>query len=198
VAKLYFRYGAMNCGKTTLLLQAAHNYEERGMKVIVMKPSVDTKGGNSIVSRLGAERQVDHLIGKDENIMEYAKELEDIKCIFVDEAQFLSSEQVDQLMEIVVYKDIPVICYGLRTDFQAKGFPGSPRLLSIAHTIEELKTVCKCGKKAMYNARKKNGEFIFEGGQVAIDGEDEVAYESLCAKCYLEERDKAKTKVLKK
>lgn len=188
----------MNCGKTTLLLQAAHNYEERGMKVIVMKPSVDTKGGNSIVSRLGAERQVDHLIGKDENIMEYAKELEDIKCIFVDEAQFLSSEQVDQLMEIVVYKDIPVICYGLRTDFQAKGFPGSPRLLSIAHTIEELKTVCKCGKKAMYNARKKNGEFIFEGGQVAIDGEDEVAYESLCAKCYLEERDKAKTKVLKK
>ncbi len=198
MAKLYFRYGAMNCGKTTLLLQAAHNYEERGMKVIVMKPSVDTKGGNSIVSRLGAERQVDHLIGKDENIMEYAKELEDIKCIFVDEAQFLSSEQVDQLMEIVVYKDIPVICYGLRTDFQAKGFPGSPRLLSIAHTIEELKTVCKCGKKAMYNARKKNGEFIFEGGQVAIDGEDEVAYESLCAKCYLEERDKAKTKVLKK
>lgn len=198
MAKLYFRYGAMNCGKTTLLLQAAHNYEERGMKVIVMKPSVDTKGGNSIVSRLGVERQVDHLIGKDENIMEYAKELEDIKCIFVDEAQFLSSEQVDQLMEIVVYKDIPVICYGLRTDFQAKGFPGSPRLLSIAHTIEELKTVCKCGKKAMYNARKKNGEFIFEGGQVAIDGEDEVAYESLCAKCYLEERDKAKTKVLKK
>lgn len=189
----------MNCGKTTLLLQAAHNYEERGMKVVVMKPSVDTKGGDSIVSRLGVERCVDHLIGKEEDIREYAENLkDDIKCIFVDEAQFLSPEQVDQLMEIVVYKDIPVICYGLRTDFQAKGFSGSPRLLSIAHTIEELKTVCKCGKKAMYNARKKNGEFIFEGGQVAIDGEDEITYDSLCSTCYFEERDKAKVKTLKK
>lgn len=185
MAKLYFRYGAMNSGKTTLLLQAAHNYEEQGMKVLIAKPSADTKGELNIVSRIGLERKVDFLITPEDNVYTMVKEIkEDIKCLFVDEAQFLQRTQVDQLMQIVIKLNIPVICYGLRTDFQTNGFTGSTRLLEIAHTIEEMKTICKCGKKAMYNGRKVNGEFVFDGEQIAIDGEDEVTYEALCPHCY--------------
>lgn len=194
MAKLYFRYGAMNSGKTTILLQTAHNYEERGMKVEVIKPQVDTKGGTSIVSRLNVSRDVDHLVPQNENLYEYYKNKDKVNCILVDEAQFLTPKQIDELMMIVVDLETPVICYGLRTDFQTKGFPGSTRLLEIAHTIEEMKTICRCGRKAMYNARMKNNNFIFDGGQVAIDGEDLITYESLCPNCYYKE----KNKVLKK
>lgn len=186
MAKLYFRYGAMNSGKTALLLQAVHNYEEQGMKVMVIKPSKDTKGDDNLVSRIGLTRKVDYIIGPKQDIYKYIKKIKDdvINCLFIDEAQFLEPKQVDQLMKIVVELNIPVICYGLRTDFQTRGFPGSTRLLELAHTIEEMKTICKCGRKAMFNARKVNGKFTIKGSQVAIDGENEVTYEPLCPHCY--------------
>ena len=188
MSKLYFRYGAMNSGKSTNLMQVAHNYEERGMRVVLIKPSTDTKGGDKLVSRLGVERRVDLLISDDQNIYEEVKKWEDnkykIDCILVDEVQFLKSHQIDELFEVAVCLDIPVICYGLRTDFKMQGFEGSTRLLLLAHSIEELKTICKCGKKAILNGRKINNKFVFEGQQVAIDNVDNVEYESLCGHCY--------------
>ena len=188
MSKLYFRYGAMNSGKSTHLMQVAHNYEERGMRVILIKPSTDKKGGDKLVSRLGVERKVDILCEKKMDIYEEIKKWQEVKfkidCIFVDEVQFMTKEQVDQLFKIAVVLDIPVICYGLRTDFMMEGFEGSTRLLLLAHSIEEMKTICKCGRKAILNGRKINDEFVFEGEQVAIDNIDNVQYESLCGHCY--------------
>lgn len=188
MSKLYFRYGAMNSGKSTHLMQVAHNYEERGMKVILIKPATDKKGGDKLVSRLGVERKVDILCLEKMNIYEEIQKWQEVKfkvnCILVDEVQFMTKEQVDQLFKIAVVLDIPVICYGLRTDFMMEGFEGSTRLLLLAHSIEEMKTICKCGRKAILNGRKINGEFVFEGEQVAIDNIDNVQYESLCGHCY--------------
>ena len=188
MSKLYFRYGAMNSGKSTNLMQVAHNYEERGMKVLLIKPSTDKKGGDKLVSRLGVERKVDLLINDEQNVYEEVKQWQEVKykidCILVDEVQFLKSHQIDELFEIAVCLDIPVICYGLRTDFRMQGFEGSTRLLLLAHSIEELKTICKCGRKAVLNGRRINGKFVFEGEQVAIDNVDNVEYESLCGHCY--------------
>ncbi len=196
MAKLYFRYGAMNSGKSTALMQVAHNYEERGMKVVVIKPRIDTKAKDKISSRIGIDRQVDHLIDKNEDVRDYIYKLDNVKCVLVDEVQFLNAKQIDQLLFITIEKDIPVICYGIRTDFKLNGFEGSSRLLEIAHSIEEMKTICKCGRKALFNARVINGEFVFSGNQVAIDGNDEVTYESLCPKCYFEELEK-KNEIIK-
>ncbi len=190
MAKLYFRYGAMNCGKTALLLQSVHNYESRDMKVIVMKPFIDTKGGKKIVSRVGLSRKVDHLIKPGEDLYKKLVKYKGISCVFVDEAQFLERGHVDDLMLFTIKQNIPVICYGLRTDLNTNGFEGSIRLLEIAHSIEEMKTICKCGTKATFNARMVDGEYVFDGDQVAIDGEGEVTYVSLCPKCYYEVRDK--------
>ena len=188
MSKLYFRYGAMNSGKSTHLMQVAHNYEERGLRVILIKPSTDKKGGDKLVSRLGVERKVDILCEKKMDIYEEIKKWQEVKfkidCILVDEVQFMTKEQVDQLFKIAVVLDIPVICYGLRTDFMMEGFEGSTRLLLLAHSIEEMKTICKCGRKAILNGRKINDEFVFEGEQVAIDNIDNVQYESLCGHCY--------------
>ncbi len=188
MAKLYFRYGAMNCGKSTHLLQVAHNYEERGMDVLLLKPSVDKKGDRNVVSRLGAEREVDYLVDGDSSIIEIITEViqekKKLKCILVDEAQFLKKEQVDDLLFAATKLDIPVICYGLRTDFKMNGFEGSTRLLEIASSIEEMKTICECGKKATINARFVNGKIVNTGEQVAIDGFDNVTYKSMCPKCY--------------
>lgn len=187
MAKLYFKYGAMNCGKTTLLLQTAHNYEEQGMRCLIIKPSIDTKGEDTIVSRLGISRKVDKLISKDDNILEwFVSTNQHAYCLLVDEAQFLTKQQIDELYKIAVLKDCPVICYGLRTDFLNQGFPGSSRLLELAHSLQELKTVCQCGAKATCNVRLVNGIPTTEGDQVAIDGEDEVEYISVCSKCYFE------------
>lgn len=194
MSKLYFRYGAMNSGKSTNLMQVAHNYEERGMKVLLIKPSTDKKGGDKLVSRLGVERRVDLLIDSNQNIYDEVNKWQEkkfkINCILVDEVQFLKSYQIDELFEIAVRLDIPVICYGLRTDFKMQGFEGSTRLLLLAHSIEELKTICKCGRKAILNGRKINGEFVFEGAQVAIDNVDDVEYESLCGHCYFKYKNK--------
>ncbi|SHK64387.1 thymidine kinase [Clostridium cavendishii DSM 21758] len=186
MSKLYFRYGAMNSGKSTHLMQVAYNYEERGMNVVVIKPATDKKGGDKLVSRLGVERKVDFLIKKEDNIFDIVDGLKDVSCILVDEVQFLKSEHIDQLFKVAIVKDIPVICYGLRTDFQMNGFEGSSRLLLIAHSIEEMKTICTCGRKGILNGRKINGKYVFEGEQIAIDHIDNVEYESLCGKCYYE------------
>lgn len=188
MSKLYFRYGAMNSGKSTHLMQVAHNYEERGMRVLLIKPSTDKKGGNKLVSRLGVIREVDVLVQNDENICNIVKnnvkEYGKLHCILVDEVQFMKKNQIDQLFEVAVTLNIPIICYGLRTDFKMEGFEGSERLLLIAHSIEEMKTICKCGSKAVVNARKINDKFVFEGQQVAIDNINDVHYESLCGECY--------------
>lgn len=183
MAKLYFRYGAMNCGKTTLLLQVAHNYEEKGLKVIVIKPKIDKKGGMNIVSRLGVERKVDYLI-ENENISDLI-DFKNLACILVDEVQFFNKEQIMDLWKITKLKDIPVICYGLRTDFKANLFEGSKELFAKADELEELITICKCGKRAKFNARVINGEYVFDGESVAIDGFDDVTYEPMCGKCYI-------------
>lgn len=190
MGKLYFRHGAMNSGKSTALLQVAYNYEERGQMVALVKPAVDTKGDTKVVSRLGMVREVDFLILPNENLRVKLREYMESKgakidCLLLDEAQFLTAKQVDQAMEIAVLDGVPVLAYGIRTDFLTHGFPGSIRLLEIAHSLEELKTICRCGRKAMFNARLKNGQFVFDGDQVAIDG-DQVTYESLCPNCYYE------------
>ncbi|MGX5356958.1 thymidine kinase [Kocuria sp. KH4] len=189
MAKLYFRHGAMNSGKSTVLIQAAHNYEERDQTVLVAKPAIDSKGAGTVVSRLGESRTVDLLLAPEDRVREQfrtaVEEHGTVHCLLVDEAQFLTPEQVDDLLRIAVLDGVPVLAYGLRTDFRTDAFPGAARLLAVAHTVEELRTICRCGSKAMFNARRVGGEFIFEGDQVAIDGAA-VSYESLCAACYLE------------
>ena len=193
MSKLYFRYGAMNSGKSTHLMQVAHNYEERGMRVLIVKPSKDKKAGEKLLSRLGVERKVDIMVCDEDNIFtlleKEKKEKGEIHCILVDEVQFLKKEHIDELFKVAVIMNIPVICYGLRTDFLMNGFEGSERLLLIAHSIEEMKTICKCGKKAILNGRKINGKYVFEGKQIAIDNIDNVEYESLCGECYLKYKE---------
>ena len=188
MAKLYFRYGAMNCGKTTLLLQTAHNYEERGMKVLIFKPKIDTKGDNKIISRLGITRNVDCIISLDDKISDYLDEKKLPSAIIVDEAQFLTTKQVDELYIISKELDIPVLTYGLRNDFLMNTFEGSARLLALADSIEELKTICRCGRKATQNMRFLNGKPLFKGESILIDGTSNIIYESVCGKCYLEKR----------
>ena len=185
MAKLYFFYGAMNSGKTTRILQCEYNYKEQGMRAIIMKPSVDTKGDEKIVSRIGSTKKVDYLIKNDENIFDLiVNEYGHVDLILVDEAQFLTARQVNQLMDIVIDLDIPVMCYGLRTDFKGNGFPGSTRLLEIAHELTEIKTICECGKKAMFNVRLVNGKVATEGESVAIDGVGKISYTVACSKCF--------------
>jgi thymidine kinase len=195
VAKLYFRFGAMNSGKSTAMLQAAYNYEERGQQVLIAKPAIDTKGDMQIVSRLGVTRDADFLIAPDTDVrVEFAERRDeivartgvDVSCLLIDEAQFLTPAQVDDALRIAIMDGVPVLAYGIRSDFQTAGFPGSIRLLEVAHSLEELKTICRCGRKAIFNARKIGDRYVFDGAQVAIDGED-VTYESLCGACYLEE-----------
>lgn len=211
MAKLYFRYGAMNSGKSTALLQAAYNYEERGQHILLAKPEIDTKGADQIDSRLGVKRTVDFLIEPDDDVralfarhrarVQKAAEdalipesaatgaAPDVACLMIDEAQFLTRDQVDDLLRIVVLDRIPVLAYGIRSDFQTRAFPGSARLLELAHSLEELKTICRCGRKALFNARLVGGRFVFDGDQVAIDEltAERVTYESMCAECYLRE-----------
>jgi len=189
--KLYFRYGAMNSGKSTSLLQAAHNYEERGQKAIIAKPTVDTKD-EKVLSRLGVTRDVDLHVAPDTNVLDAFNALsaesesngKKIDCLIVDEAQFLTRSQINDLFMIAVSCNVPVLAYGIRSDFQGNGFPGSLRLLEIAHSLEEMKTICRCGQKALFNGRKVAGEYVRAGGQVAID-DGSVEYESLCGECYL-------------
>ena len=195
MAKLYFRYGSMNCGKSTALLQVAHNYEEKNKKVEIVKPIVDTKGEDKVVSRIGAERKVDKLIDKKDNLYEFYQN-KNLDCILVDEAQFLEKKQVEELLYITKLLDIPVICYGLRTDFKTNGFPGSIRLLELADELDELITICSCGKKARFNARKIKDKYIVDGDQILIDINKNIKYEPICGECYIKKVLKMK-KVIK-
>ena len=201
MGKLYFRYGAMNSGKSTSLMQVAYNYEERGMKVKIFKPQMDAKGGNKLVSRLGVSRLADYSVKPEDDLYEvteaWIQSEGKINCILVDEVQFLKARHIDELLKVAVILNVPVICYGLRTDFLMNGFEGSARLLLLAHSIEEMKTICTCGRKALLNARKVNGEFVFEGEQVAIDMGEEVEYQSLCADCYFKYKKKYEERKMK-
>lgn len=185
MAKLYFFYGAMNSGKTTRILQCAYNYEEQGMKPIIMKPKIDTKGEGYIVSRIGSKRKVDYLIESKVNIYDIIVEkYTNVDLIIVDEAQFLTERQVNQLMDAVIDLDISIMCFGLRTDFMGNSFPGARRLLDIAHELSEVKTICECGHKAMFNVRLIDGKVQTEGDSVAIDGEGKVTYTVACPRCF--------------
>ena len=187
MAQLYFRYGAMGCGKTMQLLQVAFNYEERGHKVCVIKPATDTKNGTKLLTRIGPERETDFCFSrKDDLFKKIKKDYSKVACILVDESQFLTPEQVDQLLQVVVKLDIPVMCYGLRLNFRQQdgGFEGATRLLQIAHKVEELKTICDCGRKATMNTRWLDGKLVVDGPDVLIDGTSEIEYRSICPKCF--------------
>ena len=191
MAKFHFRYGAMNAGKSTILLQTAYNYEENGKRVVLLKSSIDTKGDEKIVSRIGLERKVDYLIGEDDSIISILGDnIISIDCILVDEAQFLKRKQVDELFYITKKYNIPVIAFGIRTDFKTNGFEGSIRLLELADELLEMPTICKCGKKARFNGRKVDGKFILEGDSIVIDNDSAVSYESLCGECYIKKLEK--------
>ena len=187
MAKLYFRYSAMNSGKSSALIQAAHNYEERGMHVVVIKATIDTKGQDRVVSRLGISRKVDILLHPNDSateMLDKAYKKRPFVCVLLDEAQFITASQAEEFFWYAVNADIPVLAYGLRADFATNGFPGSTRLLELAHELQELKTICRCGKKALFNGRKINGKFVSEGNQVAIEDQADIEYESLCAQDY--------------
>ena len=188
MAKLYFRYGAMGCGKTMQLLQVAFNYEERGHKVCVIKPKTDTKNGTKLLTRIGPERETNFCFDKKTNLYkEISKNYKDVACILIDEAQFLTKKQVDELMLITIELNIPVMAYGLRLNFRREdgGFEGATRLLQLAHDIEEIKTICECGKKATLNCRFLNDKLVTDGPDILIDdGKTKIEYRALCPACY--------------
>ena len=185
MAKLYFKYGAMGSSKTAQALITKYNYEENGLKVWLIKPSADTRdGAHTLRSRIGLEAQVE-VITPEMDVYARFQETKAFVCdaVIVDECQFLTSQQIDQLRAIVNNYDIPVMCFGLRTDFQTKLFPGSLRLMELADNIEELKTMCDCGRKATVNARISDGYIVTEGAQVVLGGND--CYIAMCHRCYI-------------
>ena len=201
-AHLRYSYGSMSSGKTLKLLSTAFNLEENGIQIMVLKPSLDTRDGEGVIrSRAGLERKC-VMIDEDVNLYNaikayrnvLASQLETLKWVIVDEAQFLTEEQVDQLSDVVDFLDINVMCFGLRTDFQSKLFPGSKRLFEIADDLEEIKSSCECGeKKSSINARfDENGEIVTEGSQVEIGGNDK--YKAICRKCW---KNKIRDKMMK-
>jgi len=188
MAKLYFYYSAMNAGKSTVLLQSSYNYRERGMRTLLFTPAIDTRyGGGRIESRIGLRSGAISLATGDNLLTRVRTEhaAEAVACVLIDEAQFLTPEQVWQATEVTDQLDIPVLCYGLRTDFQAKLFPGSAALLGLADTLTELKTICHCGRKAIMNLRvDAAGRGVREGAQVEIGGNDR--YEAVCRRHFKE------------
>lgn len=183
MAKLYFKYGAMGSSKTANALITKFNYEERGMKVWLIKPSIDTRDGfDNITSRIGLSATAD-VICENDNIADLLNQKNGIDVIICDECQFLSAQHIDQLRSIVDFSDIPVMCFGLRTDFRTQLFEGSKRLFEVADSITEIKTICSCGAKATVNARvDENGFVITEGEQVYLGGND--SYIAMCHCCY--------------
>ena len=186
MAKLYFKYGAMGSSKTAQALITKYNYEENGLKVWLIKPSADTRDGEQILrSRIGLEAAVE-VIPPETDIYARYLGVRELNCdvIIVDECQFLTEAQIDQLRAIVDEHNIPVMCFGLRTDFQTRLFPGSRRLMEVADTIQEIKTICDCGAKATVNARiDGSGHIITQGAQVVLGGND--SYIAMCHKCYV-------------
>lgn len=188
MAKLYFKYGAMGCSKTAQALITKFNYEERGMKVLFLKPSVDTRDGIGIVrSRIGLEAPALSVPAGVDLYKLYENEYRNCQVVIVDECQFLTPEQVDQLGLLVTDYDIPVLCFGLRTDFLTHTFPGSKRLFEIAESITEIKSICRCGAKATVNARLDDkGNVVFKGEQIVLGGNDR--YVAMCRKCWLKRK----------
>ena len=186
MAKLYFKYGAMGSSKTAQALITKYNYEENGLKVWLIKPSADTRDGKQILrSRIGLEAEVE-VIPPDMDILARFDETRRGSCnvIIVDECQFLTERQIDELRSVVNDRNVPVMCFGLRTDFQTKLFPGSRRLMELADEIQEIKTMCDCGAKATVNARiDASGHIITQGAQVVLGGND--SYIAMCHKCYI-------------
>ena len=186
MAKLYFKYGTMESGKSTKIIQEAYNYDRNNKSIIVAKPIIDSKGNDKIVSRIGIQRKIDVYIESD-NLKEiYEKINKETFCILIDEAQFLNKNQVFELFKITKLLEIPVMCYGLKSNFKGEFFEGSEALMIYADSLEEIVTICSCGKKARFNARKVNGDFVTDGEDVLIDGSNEnVEYVPLCGKCYI-------------
>ena len=186
MAKLYFKYGAMGSSKTAQALITKYNYEENDMSVWLNKPSADTRDGVAILrSRIGLEAQVE-VMSPETDIYSHFRANRAGKCdvVIVDECQFLTEQQIDQLRAIVNDYDIAVLCFGLRTDFQTRLFPGSRRLMEVADAIQEIKTMCDCGAKATVNARIDcNGHIVTEGAQVVLGGND--SYIAMCHRCYV-------------
>ena len=184
VAKLYFRYSAMNAGKSTAMLQVAHNYEEQGQVVRLFTAAIDNRYGvGNVTSRLGPQRQTE-VFDAGTNFLKTIDQK--IACLLIDEAQFLSTEQVQQLHKLAQVRGIPVITYGLRTDFRGEPFPGSAYLLALADDIEELKNICTCGKKATMNIRvDQDGKRMKEGEQISIGGNEN--YRQACGRCFYSE-----------
>ena len=186
MAKLYFKYGAMGSSKTAQALITKYNYEENDLKVWLIKPSADTRDGKQVLrSRIGLEAEVE-VIPPDMDILARFDETRRGSCnvIIVDECQFLTERQIDELRAIVNDRNVPVMCFGLRTDFQTKLFPGSRRLMELADEIQEIKTMCDCGAKATVNARiDASGHIITQGAQVVLGGND--SYIAMCHKCYV-------------
>ena len=189
MAKLYFRYAAMNAGKSTALLQAAYNYEERGMVVLLLTAELDTRdGAGTIASRLGLSRpahtfNASHSMAQRIASAQQGDWIAKLACVLIDEAQFLTRAQAEELHQWAHRFDTPVMCYGLRSDFQGKAFEGATTLLVLADEIEEMKTVCDCGQKASMNARfTDEGERIREGSQILIGGN--TRYRALCPACF--------------
>lgn len=194
MAKLYFKFGAMGCSKTAQALITKFNYEERDMKVMLMKPSIDNRdGATTIRSRIGLQAEA-LAVPEDVDIYElYKREYRDSNVIIVDECQFLTPEQVDELGQIVIDFNIPVLCFGLSTDFTTHLFPGSKRLFEIAESITEIKSVCKCGAKATVNARLDDqGNVVFKGEQVVLGGNER--YVAMCRKCWLKKKAEQEAK----
>ena len=187
MAKLLFKYATMNSGKTIDLLRTAYNYEENKGKIIILKPIVDTKGDDKITSRIGLERKVDYLIYYDDNLTDVLKgKLDDVDAILVDEAQFFSKSQIDELSIISKVLNIDVICYGLRINFRGELFEGSKKLFEVADALDELVTLCECRSIARFVGRKIDGEFKIDGPEILIDGSSpNVEYVPLCKECYL-------------
>jgi thymidine kinase len=183
VAKLYFRYGTMDSAKTMNLLAVAHNYRKQGKQVVLLKPALDDRfGSQTIVSRSGLESSADHLLEPD-SVLDPAA-FEGIDCVLVDEAQFLSVSVVEQLRVLTLTHELPVICYGLRTDFRTRSFPGSQRLLELADSVEEVKVTCQfCHRKAVFNLRTVDGKAVVTGEQVALGDEE---YAPVCWRHYFE------------
>jgi len=187
VAKLYFYYSTMNAGKSTSLLQSSHNYRERGMRTLVYTAGVDQRGGGKVHSRIGLSSEARHFTPGSDLFADIAEEhsSQPVSCVLLDEAQFLTRDQVEQLARIVDEFSIPVLCYGLRTDFRGELFPGSARLLALADELTELKTICHCGRKATMVVRVgADGVVEHDGEQVEIGGNER--YVSLCRRHYFE------------
>jgi thymidine kinase len=184
MAKLYFRYSAMNAGKSTALLQVAHNYEEHGREVWLYTSALDHRfGTGTVTSRLGPQRRATTFDEHTDFVAEIEAAGRALACVLLDEAQFLTPDQVRQLHRVTHLLDVPVICYGIRSDFRGEPFPGAAYLLTLADSIEELKTVCACGKKATMNVRlDAEGKRITQGEQIAIEGD--VRYVQQCAACF--------------